>query len=220
MDSAPLWGGFFHERDSFVLCSAYQVNPQKIIARPEIQLPTNYHIESCIRSVVQPYAFERFLKLYHLLELVFDWNLVVQIQNLGNNLQGIGQILNQYSSNKDIERLNKLFIAKHDDGNLDIDKIAACLNKIDNPRLLPKCLQIFFDYSKDSNPYKETFISLEELMRNGGFSRSHTKENNNIFKGISNRNRQFKSEVQQELMAEDKVLRKGFDSQGIFWVCD
>jgi hypothetical protein len=32
--------------------------------------------------------------------------------------------------------------------------------------------------------------------------------------------RQFKSEVQQELMAEDKVLRKGFDSQGIFWVCD
>jgi hypothetical protein len=32
--------------------------------------------------------------------------------------------------------------------------------------------------------------------------------------------RQFKSEVQQELMAEDKILRKAFDSQGIFWVCD
>jgi hypothetical protein len=32
--------------------------------------------------------------------------------------------------------------------------------------------------------------------------------------------RQFKSEVQQVLMAEDKILRKAFDSQGIFWVCD
>jgi hypothetical protein len=31
---------------------------------------------------------------------------------------------------------------------------------------------------------------------------------------------QFKSEVQQALMAEDKILCKGFDSQGIFWVCD
>jgi hypothetical protein len=28
--------------------------------------------------------------------------------------------------------------------------------------------------------------------------------------------RQFKSEVQQELMSENKVLRKGFDSQEIF----
>jgi sulfate/thiosulfate transport system permease protein len=28
--------------------------------------------------------------------------------------------------------------------------------------------------------------------------------------------RQFKSEVQQVLMAENKILRKAFDSQGIF----
>jgi hypothetical protein len=30
--------------------------------------------------------------------------------------------------------------------------------------------------------------------------------------------RQFKSEVQQELMGEDKILRMVFDSQEIFWV--
>jgi type I restriction enzyme, S subunit len=33
---------------------------------------------------------------------------------------------------------------------------------------------------------------------------------------ITSKNRQFKSEVQQVLMAEDKILRKAFDSQGIF----
>ncbi|NJM76853.1 MAG: carbohydrate ABC transporter permease [Acaryochloridaceae cyanobacterium RU_4_10] len=32
--------------------------------------------------------------------------------------------------------------------------------------------------------------------------------------------RQFKSEVQQVLMDENKILRKAFDSQGIFSVCD
>jgi uncharacterized protein len=32
--------------------------------------------------------------------------------------------------------------------------------------------------------------------------------------------RQFKSEVQQELMGENKILRKAFYSQEIFWVCD
>jgi hypothetical protein len=32
--------------------------------------------------------------------------------------------------------------------------------------------------------------------------------------------RQFKSEVQQVLMSEIKVLRQAFDSQEIFWVCD
>jgi hypothetical protein len=41
-----------------------------------------------------------------------------------------------------------------------------------------------------------------------------------LWKKNKTEQRQFKSEVQQELMAEDKVLRKGFDSQGIFWVCD
>jgi hypothetical protein len=42
-----------------------------------------------------------------------------------------------------------------------------------------------------------------------------------MFNECCNRNnmeviRQFKSEVQQELMSENKVLRKGFDSQEIF----
>ncbi len=32
--------------------------------------------------------------------------------------------------------------------------------------------------------------------------------------------RQFKFEVQQVLMDENKVLRKVFDSQEIVWVCD
>jgi hypothetical protein len=32
--------------------------------------------------------------------------------------------------------------------------------------------------------------------------------------------RQFKTEVQQVLMSEIKVLRQAFDSQEIFWVCD
>lgn len=152
MDSAPIWGGFFHSNAASSLQQAYRFTPSKLIARPEINLPTSYHKESCIRSVVQPYAFERFLKLYHLLELVFDWNLVKQIQSLNEDLQGIGELLNQYSNNKEFDRLKKLFKSKYDEGNLNVDKIADCLNKINSPDYIVKGIKIFFDYSKDSNP--------------------------------------------------------------------
>ncbi|NJM76104.1 MAG: hypothetical protein HC852_10315 [Acaryochloridaceae cyanobacterium RU_4_10] len=42
----------------------------------------------------------------------------------------------------------------------------------------------------------------------------------NPYKTIKLFKRQFKSEVQQVLMDENKILRKAFDSQGIFSVCD
>ena len=67
-DTAPLWGGFLHPS------SAFSYQPQrsslnKILAISQLTLPTMYHRENCLRSIIQPYAFERFLKLYHLLEL-------------------------------------------------------------------------------------------------------------------------------------------------------
>jgi hypothetical protein len=41
-----------------------------------------------------------------------------------------------------------------------------------------------------------------------------------IFSDSKCKTHQFKSEVQQVLMVESKVLRKVFNSQAIFWVCD
>lgn len=187
MDSAPIWGGFFHSNAASNLHQAYRFKPSRLIARPRIILPTDYHKESCIRSVVQPYAFERFLKLYHLLELIFDWNLVQQIKSLNNDLQGIGQLLNQYSNNKEFDRLKKLLKSKYNTGTLDVDKIADCLNEINSTDYLAKGIKIFFEYSKDSDPYtQKNRTPFSDLMSQGGFKRTNTKEKNTNIKGIAN----------------------------------
>ena len=188
MNSAPIWGGFFHSNTESSLQNAYRFQPSKLIARTGIELPTRYHQESSMRSVVQPYAFERFLKLYHLLELIFDWNLVQEIKSLNDDLQGIGQLLNEYSGNNELERLKVLLKSKCND-NKKIDKIADCLNKINSLDYLDKGIKIFFNYSKSGNPYKISNITpFPDLMSHGGFSRTNTKENNpNNIQGITNK---------------------------------
>jgi hypothetical protein len=189
MDSAPIWGGFFHSNAASNLHQAYRFKPSKLIARPGIELPTDYHKESCIRSVVQPYAFERFLKLYHLLELIFDSKLVEKIKSLNNDLQGIAQLLNQYSSTKEFDRLKILLKDKDKEGRLDVDKIANCLNRIKSSNYLAKGIEIFFDYGKDGNPYKidpDKMIPFVDLMNRGGFTRSNSRDKS--IKGISENN--------------------------------
>ena len=51
-------------------------------------------------------------------------------------------MLNQYSSNKEIDSLKKLLKSKCDDQNK-VDKIADCLNKINSPDYLDKGMKIF-----------------------------------------------------------------------------
>jgi len=56
-----------------------------------------------------PYAFERYLKLYHLLELSFDHDTVEKIRGLGQDLHGIGQILAQHKRDE-FDRLKQLLL--------------------------------------------------------------------------------------------------------------
>jgi hypothetical protein len=179
MKSAPLWGGFFHETINNPLYKAYQFKPNKIVAFPDINIPTSYHQESCIRSVVQPYAFERFLKLYHLLELSFDYDLVQQIKalDISTNLQGIERLLSLYSSSKELNKINALIESRYQQGKINIDRIAASLNKIKlHTDYLQKGIKIFFYYNKEGNPYQDKWTPLPDLMAEGGFDRQNTKE--------------------------------------------
>ncbi|NER19813.1 MAG: hypothetical protein F6J96_03455 [Symploca sp. SIO1C2] len=188
MKSAPLWGAFLHETEEVAIYQAYQFQPDRITAVPGINFPTDYHQESCIRSVVQPYAFERFLKLYHLLELIFDYDLVQQIKNLNinSNLQGIARLLSLYSSSKELNKINALLKSRHVQGKIDIDRIVICLNKIDRtPETLDKGKVIFFDYSKEGNPYQDSWTPLEDLMATNKFNRPNTNSN---IKGITTNN--------------------------------
>ncbi|WP_219375365.1 hypothetical protein [Bacillus mycoides] len=146
-DSAPVWGNFSHQTSRK---SPYSNNIEKIIAEEKVTLPTEHHKETIMRAIQQPFGFERFLKSYHMLELLFDLDLVNEIQTLGSDLKGIGKIMQEYSKKEEIYRLQK--IVSHRCKNF--DTIASILNRVKEYIDLAK--EIFFDFGKESNPIKPT----------------------------------------------------------------
>ena len=166
LNSASIWGGFFHETNEVALKQPYRANPKRLTAIPELALPTSFHTENALRSVIQPYAFERFLKLYHLLELLFDFQIVTEIKALGDDLQGIGHLLSRYSSSE-LMRLKYILSLKCKD----INPIAKCLTTLEWQDYLKTGERIFFEFGKDGNPFtgdkKQQFFNM---INQGGFT--------------------------------------------------
>jgi hypothetical protein len=158
LDGAPLWGGLVHDQAP----QPHAYLPPTIRALPHLAFPTPYHRENCIRSVLEPFAFERFLKLYHLLELLFDWDVVHAIRALGDDLQGIGQILGRYEKDE-LTRLKDTINARCTDR----DRLAGALNAVSqdqNFKALAKT--IFFEYGKSGNPQAQE-SQFDAAMANG-----------------------------------------------------
>lgn len=146
MTSAPLWGGFLHASSAALLPPKHQIVPTNIKAIPDLKFPTMFHEIALARSTNEPYGFERYLKLYHVLELAFDWEHVCAIRSLGPDLRGIGILLNEYHSD-DISRLTTIIKTKGD-----ASEIAAVLSKVVN--YMQEAKLIFFDFEKKHNPYR------------------------------------------------------------------
>jgi hypothetical protein len=167
--TAPSWGGFSHKENSF--SQPYTRNQDKIVAISDLEYPTRFHAENSIRILMQPFPFERFLKTYHQLELLFDHSLVKRIQSLDEDLKGIGLLLKSYNSSE----INRL-VSVMTENCLDIDKICDYLNKVDLYRDTAK--KIFFDYGKkDSDPLDSDYDLLEKLLlESGGFNEVNCKK--------------------------------------------
>jgi len=147
---APVWGAFVHDIGSvagFISDPAVS-DGSPVQAFAGIDYPTWHHVQSALRSVAEPFSFERFLKVYHLLELVADWDVVQGIRALGHDLAGIGQLLSAYSG-KDRESFYRVMQSRCRDP----ARIASLLAEI--RRFPVQAISIFYDYSKDGNPLKE-----------------------------------------------------------------
>jgi hypothetical protein len=176
LQGSPLWGGFIHSTNPSVLIPPYKGGPSNIVAVESLSLPTSYHDESTYRSVVQPFAFERFQKLYHLLELRFDYDVVERIRTLGSDLKGIGQIFSEYG-HEEIRRLKAVI----EPGIKDLDALELKLNRVKHCTACEAVSkEVFFRYGKDSNPLKTKESEYDELMALGGFSKSQAKSSNLI----------------------------------------
>lgn len=180
LEGSPVWGGFQHLTANRTAHIVTSVDP--IRARSGIRLPTEIHVESAARSVLQPFAFERFLKLYHLLELSFDLHIVEKIKGLNDDLRGIGKIFSSLES----DELNRLKLIIRECRNP--DAVVECIRiLVQDSRWWDRIETIFFEFGKSGNPVhidKEqaflnaikiayTFDSIQpSAVISGGHSRS------------------------------------------------
>lgn len=149
MNTSPLWGGYIHS-DGHVYDGCQKTKVNKVIAISDLDMPTNYHIESCFRAVLEPYAFERYLKLYHLLELMFDYHIVAKIRALNEDMRGIGKLLASYER-AEPERLKAIVFDKV----CDVDRLALMLDNVYlDDDYVDKAIEIFMSYGKESSPIK------------------------------------------------------------------
>lgn len=172
--SSALWGGFVHE-------SQYNLLPikdshkyiRRFVVAKDLNKFKEFHLDPATRSVSQLYGFERYLKLYHLLEVNFDYDLVVEIKNLdlsrSEDVSKIGKLL-WHQSREDLERLIHIFNKYCSD----IDRIVTKLNSIKDH--LPVAKKILYDFGKESNPLKDYNQFNKITSKVGGFSFDNCKE--------------------------------------------
>jgi hypothetical protein len=146
---SSIWGGYFHLEDlpnnSFNLKRT--VNELKAVKNIEINNPL--YLELLEQIVLEKNPFNRFLKLYHLLEMQFDMHTAYQIEKLlhqGGKEKEISETLRDYVRD-DIERLKSLFKSK-----LDKTTLTPFLSNLLLHGVIAK--QIFYYKEKESNPLR------------------------------------------------------------------
>lgn len=141
-EGAPIWGGFLHIDES---PPKHSKRISSIIAYPSLRVPTDHHRRALRLAIRAAHPFDRFLKLYHQLELLFDWVVVMEIKRLKSDLQGYATLLSDYSA-QDLPRLKDLCIRFVND--------VPALTRVVAPfvKYLPKAKILFYDYGKAGNP--------------------------------------------------------------------
>lgn len=165
-DYSAIWGEFSHDKE---FPAPYLKSVETIRVVKNLKFPTDLHADNSLRAIKQTYGFERYLKLYHHLELLYDKELLDRIIALKDNYSELGVLIKQFER-KEIQRLDNV-IFNHCN---DIDRIAHRMNKIEDYKDIAK--KIFFDFGKDSNPLNNDFSLLENiLMEQEGFTEENCK---------------------------------------------
>ncbi len=167
MNCAPIWGGFTHSTHR----SANNFHPDAIDSCISIdkdcQVRTKRHQECLDMAVRAQHPSQRFLHLYHYLELDYDYEIVKRIKLIDeNNPKELWSILKM---SKD-----------------DIDRITHILSEYDNIQYLERLFsllknyettacRIFYEYGKDSNPLKDIEAFKQYFVQSPSISQTEFK---------------------------------------------
>lgn len=163
--TSMIWGGFTHELIGAPI-SKYKKALVNIEMGIKIKDLDPYSYESCVRAIEQPYAFERFLKLYHLLELQFDYFIINKIKSLTipADSNKIGKTLNEYS-NSELLRLTEII-------EFYCTNIPSLEQKLSNVSLFPSIAEeIFIDFGKSkSDIHLVNVTKFRNVVNSGSFT--------------------------------------------------
>lgn len=107
-DTAPLWGGFSHLPPPVI----NEIVVENLVAVPGIVTPSTHHIEAFSRYAHATSPLDRFLRLYHCVELLFDAITVFKIKALPQDIRGLSAILSDHESSEmsRLKMISKNFI--------------------------------------------------------------------------------------------------------------
>jgi hypothetical protein len=158
--TSAVWGGF-KISENIDLISYYKKQVLTIEIPDELKELDLYAQDSILRALDQKHSFERYLKLYHLLELEFDYSLIKKIQslNITTDSNSIGSLLNEYSRNEN-ERLFDLISGSC----FDVNKLASKLNNIKSYQTLGEEIFIKFGKGNKGNLYLSDLTKYNDLL--------------------------------------------------------
>lgn len=146
--SSPLWGDYCHVEnfeDNLSLNIYDSLSEIKIDKNKHVR--TTRHADSLAKSIVYTNPKDKFLFLYHCLELDFDYLILSKIKSISyENSTDLGLFVRNLNL-ADIDRIQMLI-----DG-INISNIESCLMEIRNH--VDVARKIFYDFGKDSNPIKD-----------------------------------------------------------------
>jgi hypothetical protein len=140
--SSPIWGGFTHTNAG----SKYRKVSSAITLPTKMSIPTSRHLDDLNKAIFSSNGFDRFLKYYHQLELLFDVIFVSKIRGLPkSSIEGFGAVVKDYQR-KELESLKNIFkdYITHPSKLLNIMSFCAPYTIIMEA--------VFQDHSKDGNP--------------------------------------------------------------------
>lgn len=153
--SAPIWGQFTHSPPP----ASHGEVITALTAMNGIALPSQHHLEAFSRYVHSKNPLERYLRLYHCVELLFDAVIVLKIKKLGADIREFSSIMGEHGKGE-LDRLRAIslgFITAP-------ENLAARFVKVTN--YAPLATKVFQDFSKDGNPVspKDQSVRWQRLL--------------------------------------------------------
>lgn len=138
---SALWGGFHHGKSP---AESYG-DISEIKARRSLVAPTPHHLNSFRLVTKAASPREQYLRIYHTIELLFDYVTYRRFVKAGDDLVGFGKIMSAHQRSE-LERLKSII----KDFCSDLETVARLMTKLEP--FLDRAEEMFQIHTKEGNP--------------------------------------------------------------------